>query len=236
LLYNNFFVKVGQKLFLDYHQNKAALFILKLGSTNDYKGKFLMGRINFVIGGRENLFKSVKHYSESIDLIGEQNIKDFTLLSQSYYGRGLAYGFLGGIYLIRAEEDFKKYIELEDKLEFETGKRSYGSWAGYNDLAWILYLQGDFKGGETVAKKGLKISQNNPWLLNMLGILQIEQNNCTGAILNLNSAKKFLSKITPNMWGEAYSGDSPLKYLNGKKNMINTINYNIKLCNGFDLK
>ncbi len=228
---------LGEKLFLTYHHNSLAIKVLeKSDLNNNYKANFLLGRIYFVEGGRENLFKSIEYFDKSIGLIevkGEtrrKNPQDFSFLSQSFYGLGLSYGFLGDIYLINAEENFKKYIELEDRKEKEIGKRSYGSWAGFNDLAWIQYLQGNFRESEKTAKKGLDISYQNPWLLNMLGINQIEQRNCKDGKRNLEKAFEILEKINDIKWGEAYSGDPFSQYAKGKQDMLDSIKANIKIC------
>jgi len=228
------FTFYAEQLFLKFHNNSLSIRVLNISNLEkNAKANFLLGRIYFTKGlNKDNLFLSIKYFSKAIDIAekGGKNPTDFSLLSQSYYGRGLSYGFLDDIYLLNAEKDFRKYIEIEDEVEKETGKRSYGSWAGYNDLAWILYLQGDFKNGEIAAKDGLKMSYDNPWLLNMLGILQIEQDNCKEAKDNLEKAFKILNIIDENKWGEAYSGDRRDRYKKGKEDMLESIKYNIKIC------
>jgi hypothetical protein len=93
-----------------------------------------------------------------------------------------------------------------------------------------LYLQGDFKNGEKIAKLGLERSYQNPWLLNMLGIFQIEQNNCKDGKKNLEMAYEILEKIDEIKWGEAYSGDASDRYKSGKENMLKSIKNNIEIC------
>jgi uncharacterized protein HemY len=96
-------------------------------------------------------------------------------------------------------------------------------------LAWIQYLLGNFQESEQTILKALKFSSENPWLLNMLGILQIEKKDFKNAKTNLEKAKNILEKIDANNWGEAYSGDSFSKYKKGKENMLKSIQENIKL-------
>ena len=210
---------VGEKLFLSWHQNSLAIKILELPKNKNDKTFFLLGRLYFV---ENSLYKSVDYYNKAI--IIDPSIKEY------YYGRGLAYGFISPLFYDEAESDFKKYIELDNIDSIKIGHHAYGAWAGYNDLAWIYFLKGDFKQSEDVSREGLRIAHNSPWLLNMLGVSLLSQDKCTEATEYLNQASEEAQKISANQFGEAYSGDSPHFWNTGLVNMKETIVENLSLC------
>lgn len=209
---------VGEKLFLVYHQNSLAIFTLEKVSKKDFYTNFLLGRLYFVEG---NQYKSITNYNLSI----EKN-PDF---KQSYYGRGLSYGFSNSIFYPEAISDFSKYIEIDNKEFEKTGQHAYGAWAGYNDLAWIYFMQGEFEKSENVSRDGLKIA-NSAWLLNTLGATLLAQKKCSEAKIYLQLANDEMKKISVEKFGEAYSGDNPNFWEAGKKQMEEAIVDNLKLC------
>lgn len=220
---------VGEKIFLEMHQNKLAIRVLEFNrgrpqaapsdKTTLATTHFLLGRLYFVDG---QLYKSVQNYSKAIELNPDEKVY--------YYGRGLSLGFASPIFYSDAESDFKKYIEL-DNLEFQkSGFHAFGAWAGYNDLAWIHFLQGNFDEAEKVSRAGLEISNLNPWLSNMLGVILLEKNSCDEALVHLSNAKNLIRSIKSEQFGEAYSGDKPDFWELGKEEMEKTINENLKLC------
>jgi tetratricopeptide (TPR) repeat protein len=209
---------VGEKIFLDYHFNNIAIFTLEKVSKKDFYTNFLLGRIYFVEGDQ---YKSITNYNLSIE-----KKSDF---KQSYYGRGLTYGFMGSDFYPEAARDFQKYIDI-DNQEFEkTGNHAYGAWAGYNDLAWIYFMQGEFEKSEKVSRDGLKIA-NSAWLLNTLGTTLLAQEKCDEGKIYLKLAKDEIQKISVEKFGEAYSGDNPNFWEAGKKQMEEAIVDNLKLC------
>jgi tetratricopeptide (TPR) repeat protein len=212
---------LGEKVFLELHFPVLAAKILELGQNNnsDYRTFFLLGRIYFVEG---RLLPSTNNYTKSLELNPDHK--------ESYYGRGLSYGFRGDNYLIQAQNDFEKYIELEQKEFNESGRRAYGAWAGYNDLAWIHFLKGDFIRQEETARQGLELTSGNAWLQNMLGVALLAQKKCSEAKKHLDLAKILLANKTAEEFGEAYSGDDSRLWEQGKEAMKKTIEENSLLC------
>jgi tetratricopeptide (TPR) repeat protein len=213
---------ISEKVFLEYNQNKLALRILYFLETNNntnFYTYFLKGRIHFVEG---EYYESIENYTKAIELNNSYK--------ESYYGRGLNYGFVGGQFLPLAEEDFKKYIELDNILFEKTGYHAYGAWAGYNDLAWIYFLMNDFKKQEEVARKGISFSSSNPWLLNTLGVALLAQEKCTEAAPYLENAKKFINETSVKEFGEAYSGDKREFWSYGLESMKGVIVDNLETC------
>lgn len=213
---------IGEKLFLTLHQNELAIKVLELPKDKDAKTYFLLGRLYFV---ENDVYKSIKYFTKSIEI--NPNVKEV------YYGRGLSYGFASPIFYNDAEKDFKKYIEIDNQEYEKSGRHAYGAWAGYNDLSWIYFLQGEFDQAEKVSIEGMKISGMNPWLYNMLGVLALEKGNCADATIYFNNAEDILKSISSENFGEAYSGDSPDFWAIGKAQMEKTIRDNQGACSTF---
>lgn len=217
-----FLQKVGEITFLKYHKNELAAKILNKSSRlnpDDFYTYFLLGRISFVEG---KLSESISYYNRAINLNNSHK--------ESYYGRGLSYGFSGPYFSMEAERDFKKYIEIDNYETKESGHHGFGAWAGYNDLAWVYFTRGDFTTAESTSKEGLKISEN-PWLLNMAGVSLFAQNKCDEGKLYLEAASKKSASTSVIEFGEAYSGDDQRWWINGKKEMDQVIKENLALCN-----
>lgn len=219
--------EVGKEMFLGYHKNDPAIFFLNLSekinrteNVPDYEIYFLLGRVLFV---ENRLKESIKNYSYAIEINPEHK--------ESYYGRGLSYGFSSPIYLKDAENDFQKYIDLDNEEFKKSGHHAYGAWAGYNDLAWIYFLQGEFEKSVSTSKLGLEIAHDSPWLLNMLASSLISQNRCGEALPYLEKALTKSNQISVEEFGEAYSGDNRSLWSGGLANMQKTILENIELCN-----
>jgi tetratricopeptide (TPR) repeat protein len=215
---------IGKKVFLNYHNNKLSQNVFELASSLHGQPKakaetyFHLGRVLFVEG---ELAKSILNYNKAIEL--NPTIKEY------YYGRGLSYGFFSESFFDQAESDFKKYINM-DNAEYKTiGSHAYGAWAGYNDLAWIYFLKGDFHKSEQIARQGLEVAQSS-WLYNMLGISLINQKECKQGLIYLNMAGQSLTNISTKEFGEAYSGDSPNYWEKSQQEMLNVIKENIKVC------
>jgi tetratricopeptide (TPR) repeat protein len=203
---------VSEYLFLKYHLRTIPLFLLENFAKENFYSEFLKGRINFVEG---HLKTSKNNFTKSIEINPN--------FAKSYYGRGLVNGFLGQNFLTNAENDFLKYLELEDK-------NAYGYWAGHNDLAWIYFLMENFSKQEEIARKGLEQVSGNAWLQNMLGTALLAQKKCSEGKKHLELAKMLSQNQTTQEFGEAYSGDDKTFWENGKKEMERVIEENLHLC------
>ena len=212
---------LAEHSFLTYHHNKFAINVSNSLPDNrkDYYTHFLLGRIYFV---ENDLNQSIKHYNKSIELNPAHK--------ESYYGLGLSYGFHSPIFYKDAQDNFEKYIELEEEEFKESGRRAYGAWAGYNDLAWIHFLKGEFQESETITRQALVFSQENPWLLNMLAISLIEQKKCLEAYPIIQNAKNLADKLVVEEFAEAYSGDNKNWWPKGLEQMKQTLQHNLLIC------
>jgi tetratricopeptide (TPR) repeat protein len=197
--------------------NLAHYFALKAFNKDksDMEALYMLARTEFVMG---NLKKSVYYSTIGINLYPRDKYY--------YYLRGLSYGFLGGEYLPLAAQDFEMNIML-DKIGW--ANRDTGSWASYNDLSWIYFQMGNFEKAIDNANKCLGIYPNNPWALNILGISEKNLGQNKLAKIHLEQALTEVSELTPNSWGEAYSGDNPEAYAKGLAKMKESIEANLRL-------
>ncbi len=217
---SNDFLNLGIKEFLIKHDNESAksnlLKSVQLDSKNA-KAWFYLGRLNFVTN---DLPDSETNYLKSLELD--------VWNEQAFYGLGLTYGYLEDY--AKAEDSFKKYIEIGE-IKKKEGGQVPGLWAGYNDLAWVYFLQGKWSECENTARYALDNVGTNPWLLNMLGSALLEQDRKVEARKYFIEAKKYAEKISPQQFGEAYSGDNKKWYPQGLENMKKTIQENIEKTN-----
>ncbi len=83
-------------------------------------------------------------------------------------------------------------------------------WAGYNDLAWVYYLNKDYEKTRETAQAGLdKAGQDNPWLLNGLGVAYVNLKQPQEAQKFFDQAKNLAADLTPQKWASAYPGNDP---------------------------
>lgn len=215
---------LGKFFFLTLHNNNFAEKLL-LHSTQlnkqDEGGWFLLGRVQFV---QNNLQDSVISYTKAKDLNPENE--------QIYYGLGLDYGYMGPLYYDLAAENFQMYLDIIDQ-KLKDGRYSAppsGHWAGYNDLAWVYFLQGNYGKCESTARLGLS-KYTNPWLLNMLGACLLNQERKEEAKKYFLQAQQYASNMTSEQFGEAYTGDNKEWHAKGFANMKKVIEENIEKAN-----
>lgn len=118
------------------------------------------------------------------------------------YMRGLIYGFReqpGD--LARAESDFSEYTTRYPTV-----------WGGFNDLAWVLLKQR--KNQEAIEALEMYLlnnpsQENNPWILNSLGVALMNEGEFEKAEEILSRAETAAANLTEFEWQTAYSGNSP---------------------------
>jgi tetratricopeptide (TPR) repeat protein len=195
----NFLYKLGKYSFLELHNLSLAELSLEKSiyfNDKDSEAYFLLGRIYFV---ENNLSKSEYSFKKALELDPE--------MEQAHYGLGLTYGYMNA--LPPAAASFQKYLDL-CKEKVDSGEyKNYpsGHWAGYNDLAWIYFLQGDFEKAEKVTAEALR-KYNNPWLFNMMGAILLNQGKKKEAEIYFLRAKEYAKNMTWQDFGEAYTGDT----------------------------
>ena len=190
-----------------YDLKKAEKYYRKILEVNPLfpLAHYQIARIEFVAG---NLYYALDEINKEIEIN-----PDF---KRSYYVRGLINGYNGD--LKNAASDFKEFLKWKKE-----------SWAGWNDLSWVYFTEGDYKNAKYAAIQGLVYFPQNPWLLNSYGVALINLGEKDKAREVLIKAKEILSNMTENDWGVAYPGNNPDVYKNGFESMKNSVEKNLKL-------
>lgn len=165
-----------------------------------------LARIDFLRG---DFLSALYDINQQIALHGDKPVN-------AYYVRGLISGYSG--HLDEAAADFQYFLEKKPT-----------SWAGRNDLAWIYFQKGDYRGVESVALTGLEYHPDNPWLLISLGVALLNLDRKIEAKTVFERARDEAGKLTPAIWGIAYPGNNPESYASGLENMKQSIDFNLKL-------
>ncbi len=137
-------------------------------------------------------------------------------LKQGYYMYGLINGYQENY--PEAEWGFKEFIKRDDF-----------NWAGYNDLAWVYFRQGDYEKTRDTAAAGLRHAEVNPWLHTIYGTALLNLGDKTGAKTAFESAWREVSDMTPESWGASYPGNDPGIYARGLEEMRSVIRHNLSL-------
>ncbi|MDP3956452.1 MAG: tetratricopeptide repeat protein [bacterium] len=172
-------------------------------------GHYQLSRIAFVKGDYERALEEIKKELEA----NPQNLR-------SLYVRGLVYGYRnksGDLEL--AENDFRRFTYWAPS-----------EWAGYNDLAWILFKEGKYAEAEMElgrAFENIQVADKNPWLLNALGVARLNLGNKSGAGEAFLNALAEAEKLTANEWRASYPGNNPLSAEDGLKKFLETLKENI---------
>lgn len=170
-------------------------------------GHYQLARIYFVKGEKEKALEEINNELKA----NPENLR-------SLYVRGLIYGYSGK--LSEAEADFKKFIAW-----------SPTEWAGYNDLAWILAKQGKYSEVEKTIKTAmLEIPQadKNVWLLNSLGVAQLNLKKYKEAEKTFESAQKLAQNLTLAEWAHAYPGNDPSQVAGGLEAFRRAVDFNLE--------
>ena len=205
-------------------------------------GNYYFGGGAYDIGRAQGYFKKVLGIDPEIAGVHYQNARThfirgnfYTALGEinkeielhpdfkrSYYVRGLIYGY--SKQYEKAEVDFKEFLKWKPD-----------SWAGHNDLAWIYFQEGKYKEARDIARSGLTISPNNPWLLNSLGVALLNTNDKDGAKDAFTKALAILGSMDKEGWGAAYPGNDPAVYGEGFAQMKKSMEDNLKLLDVVDI-
>ncbi len=168
-----------------------------------------LARIDFLRGDFDAALEKI---NTQITLHGDS-------LMSSYYIRGLILGYAGRF--SEAEEDFRKFVEWNPD-----------GWAGWNDLSWVYFAQGNYSGAAEVARRGLEKHPGNPWLLNSYGVALLNVGERDEAARALEYASEVVMTITKETWAQAYPGNNPNAAEAGLRAFRETVNHNVSLARG----
>ncbi len=166
---------------------------------------YQLGRIYFINGQFESAITEI----ETVLRLNP----DF---KKAYYMYGLISGYKGD--LNQAIWGFSEFIA-----------RDSFNWAGYNDLAWIYFKQGDYEKTREIASQGLRQAPSNPWLQNTYGTALLNLGDQEQARTIFTAALKTCEQMRPEDWGGAYPGNDPALYDRGLGEMCMTIRKNLSL-------
>lgn len=182
---------------------KRALFIDKLVPKAHYQ----LARIYFVKG----MFKEALVEIDTELKINPEN-------GRSYYIRGLIHTYTREY--TAAIADFRTFVSW---APFE--------WAGYNDLAFVLALSGNYKESEHIIETALNAipeAKNNPWLLNSLGLAELNLKKYTEAVESFSKAEILAQKLTIADWKTSYPGNDPSSGEEGLESFKQAISKNLE--------
>jgi tetratricopeptide (TPR) repeat protein len=204
------FLKIGDSYFGDgavYDIKKAeAAYTRAIELQPDFlEAHFQLGRIHF-IGGR---FESARIEMSTVLRIDPE-------FKRAYYMQGLISGYKGDY--DDAIWGFSEFI-----------KRDSFNWAGYNDLAWIYFKQGEYEKTRDTAAAGLKQAHGNPWLNNIYGTALLNLGEKEAARKALETALQASERMSPSDWGRAYPGNNPALYAAGLEETRSVIRHNLGL-------
>jgi len=169
-------------------------------------GHYQLARIYFVKGDKENALEEINK---------ELAANPYNL--RSLYVRGLIYGYWPD--LPKAEEDFRRFTKWAPK-----------EWAGYNDLAWILAKEGKYEEVEKTIQTALEEvpqADKNPWLLNSLGVAQLNLKKYGDAKKTFETTQILAKNLTLTEWSRAYPGNNSVETANGLKAFRRAVDFNL---------
>ncbi len=120
-----------------------------------------------------------------------------------HYVEGLIYGYR------------KQYIQAEEQFKLFIAQTPLPSWAGYNDLAWIYFSEGDYASAADATMQGLKVWPDSPWLQNSYAVAELNLGKYQIAESHFLTAQTLFASMTPAEWGRSYPGNSAGSYESG---------------------
>jgi lipoprotein NlpI len=174
---------------------------------------YQLGRTQFIEG---DFVSALQSFDSQIHYFG-------TTVPNVYYMIGLTYGYQARQNASledwgRAENAFLQFIEFAP----------YAPWSRV-DLAWIYFSQGKFEAMKAPLEEGLSYEPNNPWLLNMYGLMLLNTGDKELAFEAFIKAKDQAQKLSVEDWGRAYPGNSPQAWEQGLSEFRSIIEKNIIL-------
>lgn len=165
-----------------------------------------IGRLYFLDPNLVSLNEAIYRFSREIEISNHP---------YAYHERGILFGYLKK--WGEAEADFRKEISLWD------------NWAGYLDLAWILFSQNRFNEAEELMKIVNQKIPNSVWSLNGLGIIHLNQGKYELAINELEMAFEKAKDLSYGDFIMAYPGNDSSRAFENIENIKIGTAFNLAL-------
>lgn len=187
---------------------------LSLDDARDPMPWYQLGRIHFIQG---DFAQAIYRFNTVIERFGTSTIPNV------HYMLGLTYGYRAHEHGAtedwqRAEEEFALFNELDP----------LSPWSRV-DLAWVLFSQKKYEEMKAPLEEALAKHPNNPWVLNMYGLAQLNTGDRDGAYNSFASAERSLDGMSPETWGQVYPGNDPSRWGTGLNEMQELVRKNKKL-------
>jgi len=95
---------------------------------------------------------------------------------------------------------------------------------------WVLAKQGKYdevKEAIFSAFENVSDAQRNPWLLNSLGVAELNLGEYKKAEASFLKAKEYAKALTPEEWSRSYPGNNPQGASAGLKQFLDAIEGNL---------
>jgi tetratricopeptide (TPR) repeat protein len=204
----NRYIKSGLENITINYDIKAAQNSFEMALSVDPKNKialYSLARIYGLTGEYAKAFSVIEDYKLAYP--DEKRI---------YYVAGLAYAFDGNLY--QAEIEFQNFVDF-----------GISSWAGYLDLAWVHFRQGDFDRAQARLEEAIALFGDNVWLNTSLGAAYIAQGENELAEEVLTTASEQLNELTKEEWANNYSFNNPENFEAEMAQMRDVVELNLSI-------
>lgn len=184
---------------------------LSIDSGRDPMPWYQLGRIHFIQG---DFPQAIHRLDTVIERYGT------TTIPNVHYMLGLTYGY-------RAHETGSGEDWLEAEKEFSEYNRlaPLSAWSRV-DLAWVLFSQKKYEEMKAPLEEALFNHPQNPWVLNMYGLAQLNTGDKVGAKESFVKAERSLVEMSAEAWGQVYPGNDPARWEAGLEEMKELVKKN----------
>ncbi len=234
----------------------ALIFVLLLASGFIFQSKIRQSAAGYFIAKGNYYFNNGAYDRKKAERYFSWAVQLDPKADSAYYQLGRIHLVSGKFDLARQEIDMALAINPENKRSFyirgliDGYDKKYDDaisdfqqfvayspteWAGHNDLAWAYFLKKDFAKVREAAQDGLdRADDQNPWLLNGLGVAYVNLGEPEKAQDIFARAQKISGDITPERWIKAYPGNDPSQAEQNLKKFKTDMGNNFQLAtNGF---
>ena len=176
---------------------------LLVSGVRSYLTLYQLGRIHFV---NNRLVTALNMFNRQLELYPDEK--------RAYYMLGLTNLYIGDFQ--NAIADFESFVAWAPE-----------EWAGYNDLSWAYFKNGEYQASADAALQALELFPDNLWLHNMAGVALWNLGELEDAEWHLEETEKAVQTISVSEWGGAYPGNDPATYETSLETMRAAVSSNL---------